>query len=194
MSSDCPKQPFESLPGRAFLDTNVVNFILDHGDQIHQSVPCDPSLPARVQWDIDALRGIFETGQRAFWQFAVSPLTYREVTATDNPQRRHYLETWFAELWDYWRETMRNANDLPSFLAAEEMRLQLWASDVLAILPDLADRVLICDAIVYKCDCFCTRDWESILKHRDMLRDLPIRIITPREWWSEIQPWAGIWC
>ena len=84
-------------------------------------------------------------------------------------------------------------DNLPSFFEAEETRLKLLTSGVLDILPDVADRLLICDAVVYNCDCFCTCDRRTILKHRDALTDLPIKIITPAEWWSEIKPWAAIW-
>jgi len=83
------------------------------------------------------------------------------------------------------------AQDLPSFVEAEETRISLLSSGMLDILRDISDRVLICDAVVYNCDAFRTRDWRTILKHRDTLQDLPLRIITPNEWWSEI--WATVW-
>ena len=72
-------------------------------------------------------------------------------------------------------------------------RESILASGILDVLPDIADRVLICDAVVYNCDAFCTRDWRTIIRHRDSLKDLPLKIITPDEWWSEIKPWAAVW-
>jgi hypothetical protein len=91
------------------------------------------------------------------------------------------------------REFLHSAQDLLSFAEAEETRISLLSSGILDVLPDAADRVLICDAVVYNCDAFCTRDWRTILKHRDLLKDLPLKILTPAEWWSEIKPWAAIW-
>ena len=38
----------EDLPGRVFLDTSVVNFILDHGAQIHDGVASRPNSSERV--------------------------------------------------------------------------------------------------------------------------------------------------
>jgi hypothetical protein len=184
---------FEKIPGRVFLDTCVVNLALDYGEQLHDGIPVPEGLAPRLTRDIEALCGIFDTGQRAFWQFAISPYTYREVTTTTDPSRCYELERWFFEIWHYWREFFHSADDLPSFTEAEETRLSLLASGVLDILPDIADRLLICDAVVYNCDAFCTRDWRTILKHRGSLKDLPLRIITPDEWWSEIKPWAAVW-
>jgi hypothetical protein len=68
------------------------------------------------------------------------------------------------------------------FIETENTHVELLASGALDILPDLEDRSLVCDAIVYRCDCFCTRDWKTILKHRDELKGLPIEIVTPTEW------------
>ena len=57
----------------------------------------------------------------------------------------------------------------------------------------MADRVLVCEAIVYRCKLFCTRDWTTILKHRTDLKELPLDIVTPAEWWMKIQPYARLW-
>lgn len=181
-------------PGRIFLDTCVINFILDYGDQIHQGEEIPAELPARARADIQALHELWDVGQRAFWQLAISPLSYREVTATPEPSRADWLGCWFAELWNYWRELMDSEdNDLPTLIEAEEARIGLLASGDLEVLPHLADRLLLCDAIVYRCDLFCTRDWRTILKHRDALSHLPIKIVTPTEWWREVAPFAGLW-
>lgn len=184
---------FKAIPGRVFLDTNVVNFILDYGEQIHDGVEIPDTCSLRVQRDIEALANIFHTGQRATWQFAISPHTYREVTATNDPSRAYELERWFFDIWHYWREFLHSDTTLPSFSQAEEARLQRLASGNLDVLPDVSDRVLVCDAVVYRCDAFCTRDWSTILKFRDELQGLPLKIITPSEWWEEIRPWAAIW-
>lgn len=181
------------VPGRVFLDTCVVNFLLDHGQHIHDGVEPPVGLALRVRDDIEALRLIWVAGQRAQWQLAVSPYTYHEVLSTRSPERAGRLEGWFHDLWDYWREFLHSSQDLPSFAEAEEIRLRYMGSAAFDILPDIADRFLICDALVYGCDAFCTRDWSTVLRFRDQLRMLPIRILTPTEWWQLIQPWAGIW-
>lgn len=184
---------FNNIPGRVFLDTCVVNFILDYGEQIHEGLQLPPGVNHRVAQDIEALYNIFFVGQRAMWQLAISPHTYQEIANTQNTHRHGQLEYWFKDLWQYWKDIVHQDDDLPSFIEAEDGRVHLLSSTELHSLPDLADRVLICDAVVYKCELFCTRDWSTILKHRAHLNDLPLEIVTPMEWWSKIKPYAQLW-
>ena len=183
----------KDVPGRVFLDSCVVNFILDFGEQIHEGVPPPGDVKKRVIRDINALYNIFFVGQRAMWQLAISPHTYQEIKSTIDPYRRYHLETWFGDLWQYWRDIVHENDDLPSFIEAEDIRIRMLGSGVLDVLPDLADRILVCDAIVYRCELFCTRDWTTILKHRTELEQLPIKIVTPTEWWAKIHPYARLW-
>lgn len=183
----------EEIPGRAFLDTSTLNFILEHGEYIFDGVNPPSSLGKRMIQDIDALYNVFFTGKRASWQLAISPFSYKEVISTADRAKRYYLENWFMEVWHYWLGILEHANDLPSFIEAEHTRIKLLSSGILDVLPDIEDRILICDAIVYNCDCFCTRDWKTILKYRSQLASLPIRILTPIEWWKLIEPFAGLW-
>jgi len=177
------------IPGRIFLDTCVVHFMLDYGEQMHDGQPALPAGP-REAADIDALRKLVVIGQRAMWQLAISPYTYAEIVGTRNEARLQQLDLWFQELWQYWRATIDANSDLPTFVQAEEIRVRLLASGLLTCLPDVADRVLLADALVYRCQLFCTRDWSTILKHRAALRDLPIEIVTPKEWWTRVEPHA----
>jgi len=156
-------------------------------------VPSTISLNERIINDIEAFSNIFNVGKKASWQLAVSPLTYKEVKETRDPVKRHYLENWFMEIWHYWLNILAQDGNLPSFIEAEHTKINLLSSGILDILPDVEDRILICDAIVYRCDCFCTRDWKTILKYRNHLKSLPIRIITPSEWWLLIKPYARLW-
>jgi len=183
----------QDVHGRVFLDTCVVNFMLEYGGQIHDSLPPPPDVNARAATDINALRNLFLTGRRAGWQFAVSPYTYSEIAATRDGARLSQLDSWFQELWQYWRSVVDSDDGFPSFIEAEELRVRTLTSGYLSVLPDVADRVLLCDALVYRCDLFCTRDWTTILKHRDDLAGLPIEIVTPSEWWARVQPYAGLW-
>jgi hypothetical protein len=180
------------IPGRVFLDTCVVNFMLDFGQQIHDGAAI-PDIPRRDSADLEALRNLFLIGQRAMWQLAISPHTYFEIACTRDDGRLSDLHVWFQELWQYWRTTIESNDDLPSFIEAEDVRVRTLVSGYLTCLPDVGDRILLCDALVYRCDLFCTRDWSTILKHRLELAGLPIRIVTPSEWWALIQPHAHLW-
>jgi hypothetical protein len=179
------------IPGRVFLDTNVVNFTLDWGEAIFDGGEIPDYLPAQVGADILALRDIFLTGQRASWQLAISPQTYNEIQATSDPERRAALERWFGELWFYWRKFFEQ-DDL-SDLDAESLAKRLVPAQFLAAFPQSSDRELIAYAVAYGCDAFCTRDRKTILRHRHELNGLPLRIFTPAEWWAAIAPYAGLW-
>ena len=117
--------------------------------------------------------------------------------------KEHKISTKMKRIDIYWkllsteekttREIVNQNNDLPTFIEAENLRVKIMASGVLDVLPDFSDRVLLIDAAVYRCDCFCTRDWATVLKHRDNLKSIGIPIVTPSEWWNMIELYAGLW-
>jgi len=183
----------EKVPRRVFLDTSSLNFVLEHGESIFDNVAPSETLEKRTAEDITAFNNIFFVGERAMWQIAISPFTYREIIRTQHAKKQYYLKRWFMDIWDYWNSVIEENNDLPSFAAAERIKIEILSSGVLDILPDIEDRMLICDATVYKCDYFCTRDWQTILKHRNHLTSLSTKIITPTEWWDLIKPLTALW-
>lgn len=182
-----------SLPGRVFLDTCVVNFILEYGEQIHDGADNPPAVSRYEAQDIDALHNIFLTGRRADWQLAVSPFTYYEIAHTADLSKQRQLSRWFVELWDHWVGIVDSDDSLPTFVEAERARATLLTGKTLEVLPDINDRILIVDAMVYRCDCFCTRDWTTVLRNRDKLEGLGMLILTPAELWAQIRLFAGLW-
>lgn len=178
------------IPGRVLLDTNVVNFILDWGEAIHDGGEIPAYVSDRDAEDILALRDIWLTGQRASWQLAISPRTYFEIDATTDPARRAALASWFGELWLYWRKCF-DEYELSDH-DADSLARRLVPSEILAVLPDASDRELLAHAVAYECDAMCTRDRRTILRHRDKLTRVSIRIFTPTEWWVAISPYAGL--
>jgi hypothetical protein len=176
---------FFRIPRRVFLDTCVVNRLLDAWDILAEGETMPLDLPLAKRLEIEALRGIYDTGQRAFWQFVVSPTTLDELSATSDTARREWLLHWLAEILEYQSQFAPPAPT--SVLSEEELSRQLDR------LPDAADRELLIDAVRQHCDAFCTVDQRTILRHRNLLRSFPCRIISPTEWWAEIRPWAAIW-
>lgn len=176
---------FHQIPGRVFLDTCVVNIMLDHGEILYdgKDIPADLALDRARE--LKALCGICDTGSRALWRFTISERTFYELNATKNDERRHRLLQWFAQLWQY-----QSAFSRPRPLTRarlSELRKQL------RVLPDVADRDLILDAIRDNCQAFCTVDRRTILKHQERLKDLPLRVLTPSQWWTDIARWAAVW-
>ncbi|MCJ7508287.1 MAG: hypothetical protein MUO85_06095, partial [candidate division Zixibacteria bacterium] len=134
---------FKDIPGRAFLDTSSLNFILEYGECIFDRGTPPKKLSRRKIEDIDAFCNIFLTGQRASWQLAISPFTYKEIISTQDQTKRYYLENWFMEVWGYWIGIVENNDDLPSFIEAERTKIDLLSSGILDVLPDIDDRLLI---------------------------------------------------
>jgi len=184
---------FEDIPGRIFLDTSVVNFILDYGEQIHEDASIPERLSERRQMDINALRWMWLTGQRASWQLVVSPYTLREIQNTKNPDRRAKLENWFWDLWGYWITIAEEYGESPQNGEFGDTWRQLVGSGYLDVLKDDADKRLVCHAVTYSCDCFCTRDWRTILKHKATLSSLGLQFLAPSEWWGLVKPYAALW-
>lgn len=174
------------LPRRVFLDTNVVNFVLDHSEHIFDGAAPSLGLSEADLADLHALHLIFLCGERAHWELAVSPLTYTEIAQTPNERRRAALKYWFNEVWQQWRVCFAE-DDRLSDAHADDLASRMSDSGILDAFPDDNDRVLICHAIAYDCDAFCTRDRKTILKRVQRNRQLPLEIISPREWGNFIR-------
>jgi hypothetical protein len=77
---------------------------------------------------------------------------------------------------------------------ARDLVRRLRNSPFLAALPDINDRELIAQAVALRCDAFCTRDRRTICSKKNSLRALPLKVLTPSEWWEQVKPWAKLWC
>jgi len=176
---------FQQIPGRVFLDTCVVNRMLDYGEVLYNGGEMPVDLPPNEVQELEALCGICNTGARALWRFTISERTFHELNATKRDLRRHQLLQWFAELWHYQSEFSCPKPLTRARLSALRKQLR--------VLPDFADRGLILDAIRDNCQAFCTVDRHTIIKHREQLKALPLRVLTPSEWWAQIKPWAAVW-
>src|SRR5712691_5439738 len=118
------------IPENVFLDTSVVNFILDHGEEIHDGAPIRQDASPWVHRDIAALAGVWLTGQRANWRLTISPSTIAEIEGTRNAQRLQALLGWATELWIYSKECASDSE------AREKILLGPTIMTALALLPD----------------------------------------------------------
>lgn len=178
-----------SLPRRVFLDTNVVNFVLDHGECIFDGGTAADDLSVRDRDAIDCLHRVFIAGQRGGFELAISHKTYDEISRTRDSGRRGELLDWFNELWLYWRD-IANEDDTISTEAADRLAHDPELGAILSCFPDQADRELIAHALAFKCDAFCTLDQRTILNHVHRLAALDLEFLSPRQWWARIEPWV----
>jgi len=180
-----------NIPRRVFLDTNVINFIMDYSDSIFENAEIQAGLPLRDIADIEALRLIFETGARAHWELAVSNVTYVEITNTVDKSRRKALQGWFSETWSYWRDCFDEDGGL-SDDHANKLAVEMECSGALAMFPDPCDRTLIAHAIAYNCDAFCTRDSRTILKKVSPNIGVGIEFLSPQSWGARVKCVAAL--
>lgn len=185
-SEDCARFPFESIPQRVFLDTNVINVLVKHSAHVFDREPIPTSTELTLALDIEALMHVFYLGAQANWSLLGSQKTIDELSRTREGELRDDLLEYALGIVN------QNLDDEDRKFAADFGR-RLSDSPFVAALPDLADRELIGNAIGFGCDAFCTRDRATIVSKRGHLRQVPLRIITPAEWWAHIKPWAGLW-
>lgn len=159
-SADCAANPFETLPARIFLDTNIVNLIVKWHEHIFEHVPVPPGIDERIAHDIEALMHVFYTGQRASWQLVASAKTIEEVLRTPDEGIREALLDYAIEVADQTSAASQHGRDLGR---------RLNDSSLLAAMPDPSDRELVGNAIGMNCDVFCTRDHKTIISKRHLL-------------------------
>jgi len=58
-TSDCASYPFDQIPGRVFLDTNIVNLLVKYAHCIFEQEPFPAALPATTARDVEALLNVF---------------------------------------------------------------------------------------------------------------------------------------
>lgn len=185
-SDDCARFPFESIPRRVFLDTNVVNVLVKHSMHVFEHERIPPYTEPTLAIDIEALMHVFYVGARADWDLLASQKTIDELSRTRDVSLRE-------DLLEYALGFVNQGLEDDDRRFAADFGRRLINAPFVAALPDLADRELIGNAIGFGCDAFCTRDRATIVNKRTQLRQVPLRIMTPAEWWAQIKPWAGLW-
>jgi len=138
---------FEDIPGRAFLDTSCLNFIVENGEYLFNGGKVPERVTERQYSDLTSFYNIFRIGERAFWQIIVSTTSFEEVWNSSDRKKRSILENWVSEIWIYWNELLKDCDDMPSNYEFQIKKEKCLQSEKLNILPDKTDRILICEAI-----------------------------------------------
>jgi hypothetical protein len=186
-TADCDHFPFESIPRRVFLDTNVINALVKHSAHVfdHEPIPLETERTLAI--DIEALMHVFYVGARANLGLLAFQKTLDELSGTKNGALREDLIEYALGFVN------RDRDDEDGRFAAHFGR-RMIDPPIVAALPELPDRELVGNALGFGCDAFCTCDRTTIVRKRELLRQVPLRIVTPAEWWAHIRPWAALWC
>lgn len=183
-SVDCAKYPFEQIPRKIFLDTNIINILVKYKEHVFEMAPIPSDIDQTRAFDIEALMHVFCVGARANWDILASRRTLDEIERTPNEDARHALLDYAIHLVGLPDEDSAHASSFGR---------RLVDAPFVSALPDRSDRELIGNAVGFGFDAFCTCDRRTIISKREQLRQIPLRILTPAEWWAHIKPWAGLW-
>jgi hypothetical protein len=182
-SEDCRRHPYEAIPMTIFLDTCVVNLLVKFADQIYQTEPIPHDVPLERAWEIEALVHLMQVGARANWIITTAPKALHELSCTRDAALRQSL----VEFGNEFLHTHNHPYD-----HAIDLGRRSVGAPFLSKLPDPNDRELIGNAVGLGCEVFCTVDRTTILRFRDELQGMPLRILSPVEWWRHLKPWAGL--
>jgi hypothetical protein len=191
------------VPGRLLLDTCILNRLYDEGGYIFDGAPAiGTESEEEVEPDLRALRAIFLVNQRADFQLLISPLTVAEVANTQQFSDRSRRLGWVLEVLDHWLIMLDETGSRVAAGGSVRHRfkltpeLQAFESALLEI-PDFRrdpfDRVLLIQYKMGDCDAFLTTDRDTIWRHRVILRELGVCVLTPSEYWELLRPWAALW-
>ena len=183
---DCAQFPFDQIPCRVFLDTNVINLLVKHSAHVFGHEPLVADTEETLAEDIEALTHVFHVGARANWDLCGSQKTIDELSRTKSASLR-------SDMLDYALGLMNQVVDDEDQKFAADFGRRLVGTHFVSALPDTADQELIGNAIGLGCDSFCTCDRATIVRKRQQMKGIPLRIFTPSEWWAHIKPWAGLW-
>lgn len=199
-SYDTIKQ-FENLPGRVFLDTNVLQYLQDFGEYIfdnyneHDEEECfvcgktTITKDDRLYGEIEALVQIFGINVRTPFEIAVSDNTFLEVSG----KRDSRFNQWFYDVLDHWQLIMSEYQDSP--FSAESQAMYEKAKTDTSLLGSFSekDQKIVLDAIKYDCDAILTTDFaKEKNKQRWVWDTYKLAIVTPSEFVKMIKPFVAL--
>lgn len=181
-------RPFESLPRRIFLDSCTAQTLRDYGGYIYEGEPVAETdriwqVPDGMA-NLEALRNIFLVGERAMFEWIVSPGSLAEAEA----KRDSGHMQWLRDIADHSAiclgaggptaesEALASRLDEPRFGYLSEK-----------------DRLLVRDAVLLRCEAFLTVERRLPRNAEHMRREIGIEILTPVSHWTMLQPWAALW-
>lgn len=184
-----PAVGFEALPRRLFLDSCTVQIIGQYGEFIWENQPI--AEPDPIQNDdealdiLHALRKILRVNQRALFEWFLSDASVAEAAAKNDPTHLR----WVLDVLDHTRVCLEESGGATTASAALAERLDEPRFGYLSA----ADRKLIGDAVRLRCDAFLTLDRRLARNAAPLHRELGMHVLSPKDYWAMLEPWAGLY-
>lgn len=177
---------FKNLPGRIFLDSNVLQNLQVYGEYVFDNVEVHKD--DKNAENIEALRNIFFVNQRANFEFALSNNSIKEVLEKKD---KSYLQ-WAFDVLDHWICCINEYINSKAFSGKGKRLLQKLNEKQFSYLSK-KDKRLLFDAIILECDAFLTMDFKLWKNKKHIERKLGIKILQPFEYWNSLKHFARLW-
>jgi len=194
---------FNIIPGRIFLDTNVLQYLQDFGEYMFehyresedyfQSRKGKIKRGTRLFNEIEALHDFFVGVNRAHFEFALSAAVFKEVCASGD---KRFVQ-WFHDVWDHWEAVVSEYENGVAFSTNAETNYKRAVNDN-SMHGSLSekDKEIVLDAIRYDCDALLTVDRFARDQNKKIyvFRNYSLMILTPIELMKIIKPYQALWC
>jgi hypothetical protein len=100
-SADCAKFPFNQIPCRVFLDTNIVNCLVKWSRCVFEMEEPPFDLDPTLLSDVESLMHVFQVGRRAEWDIVASDKVIEELSQTKDGILRDELLEYGINLTGY---------------------------------------------------------------------------------------------
>lgn len=193
---------FNSIPGRIFLDTNVLQYLQDFGEYIFENYRENEEYfqgrkrriikGTRIFNEIEALRDFFISINRAQFEMALSHAVYQEVTARGDMR---FIQ-WFHDVWNHWEAVVSGYKNGEAFSENAETNFKRAINDN-SMHGSLSekDKNIVLDAIRFDCDALLTVDKYSRDQNKKIyvFRNYSLMILTPVDLMEIIKPYQALW-
>jgi hypothetical protein len=180
--------PLQHLPRRIFLDSCTAQTLRRYGAYVYEGEPIEAGDRIHSVTDgiakVGALRSIVLVNQRAMFEWIVSQGSMVEARAKRD---RGHMQ-WLRDIADHSQVCIESDGPSPDSVALGE-RLSEPRFGYLSS----ADRRLIHEAVVLRCDAFLTVERRLPTNAAHLEKHLGIRILTPIQHWEALRPWAALW-
>ena len=189
---DSAYERFCNLPNRIFLDTSIIQTLLQYAHYIENGDDISPHDAIHKVTNglknVEALREIRAVLERGMFELVVSRNNFLEVKAKKDPE----LLVWMHDLISLWASVMDSYGGGNAFTGKGSEILKKLDHKRLGFLGT-KDKELLLDAVMFECDTFLTME-ERLSKNAKVInRFLGIRVIRPFEHWEMLRPFAALW-
>jgi hypothetical protein len=184
------------LPDRIFLDTNVLQNMLNYGGYIFVEPEYAEQFPIADKkysdWlfkNIDSLRKIFKVNDYANFQYVISKNSMDEVFDKKDKfgnQDKHFIN-WAYDVLDHTIACIE-AYDSCEYFSGKGNEILTKIKDKNFGNYSEKDRKLLYDAVFFECDTFLTMD-TNLWRNSDHVRKVfDLRLLQPYEFWDLLEP------